>query len=114
MNNDVILLSGGSAIGLRSTLASLGYEARHTRTMEEAIEAARSSETSSFMMDRDVTDEDGLEFVLNIREFRPRTPILIVTGFWQALDHAIAMLPNVRFVHPSEKAIRQEFQRLAA
>lgn len=112
MDSEVIVFSGGGAVGLLSILEGEGLAATHTRTMSRTVERVRAGHAECVVIDRDVTADDALETILNVREFVPDLPVVIVTGVWQAMDHAISMLPDVTFVNPSETAVRQAFGRL--
>lgn len=100
---------------LADALFAAGLAPVFRRTLESALELLRRDQFDLIVVDRDHARVDVLEFVLNVRDFDPATPVLVSTAQPDPEhDCALGTQPGAKVVHtpPGSPAFRRSVERL--
>lgn len=74
----VLVLGSARSSRLSRQLAELGLRPLTQFTMRDALDRLRHGRFTAVLVDREHASADVLEFVLNVRDLDPHTPIVIV------------------------------------
>src|SRR5262249_31480231 len=72
-------------------VGDLGFRAAAAPTATEGLKLARGARPDLVLLDLNLPVVSGTEFLEQFREFEPRTPVVIITGFGD-LDSARAAI----------------------
>jgi DNA-binding NtrC family response regulator len=73
-----------------------GYEVHAAETAGEARTALGDNEFDCLLVDRKLPDEDGVDFLVDLRRSGTETPVIVITGH-PSLDTAVEALRNYAF-----------------
>lgn len=76
---------------LSALLGGSGYEVEHAGSVGEALSVARAEHFDLFVLDSRYPDGSGVELCKQLRQARPRTPIVFYSGTSLAEDKARAL-----------------------
>ena len=67
-----------------------GFDIKTVQTAQEGLDLARKKSFALILLDIGLPDKDGLQLCREIREFDPKTPIVLYTAYGELLDEAEA------------------------
>ena len=76
---------------LSALLGGSGYEVKHAGSVGEALGVARAEHFDLFVLDSRYPDGSGDELCRQLRQVRPRTPVIFYSGAAPAEDRARAL-----------------------
>lgn len=76
---------------LSTLLGGSGYEVKHAANVGEALSVAREEHFDLFVLDSRYPDGSGVELCQQLRQVRPRTPVVFYSGASLAEDEARAL-----------------------
>jgi CheY-like chemotaxis protein len=63
-----------------------GFDIKTVQTAQEGLDLARRKSYALILLDIGLPDKDGLQLCREIREFDPKTPIVLYTAYGELLD----------------------------
>lgn len=79
------------AAALRSVLEREGHVVDHVPDVALAREAARFGNSDLVLLDRTLSDGDGLSIVPDLREHNPGVPIIVITALGAVTDRVTGL-----------------------
>jgi len=83
MNSSILLIDDEEAtrFGFSRYLSKVGYKVEEASCLSEAKEALQSQRFEAVLLDLNLPDGSGLDWIIEVRENYPDLPIIIITGF---------------------------------
>ena len=83
MNSKILLIDDEEAtrFGFSRYLSKVGYTVQEASCLSEAKEALQSQRFDAVLLDLNLPDGNGLDWIIEVRESYPDIPIIIITGF---------------------------------
>jgi CheY-like chemotaxis protein len=69
-----------SAEMIKLLLSPMGYDVRIARTMDEALELARSEQIDLYVLDKGLPDGSGVDLCKQLNELTPTVPCVVYSG----------------------------------
>ena len=83
-----ILIVDDNSMGLvarRTVLEELGHQVHTCSTAEDALEACGKQRFDVVVTDYKMPNMDGVEFIRELRKHHPTVPVILISGFTDAL-----------------------------
>jgi DNA-binding NtrC family response regulator len=82
MRPQILLIDdeAGTRFGFVKYLSNVGYDITEASDLAEGREAAASQMFDAIILDLNLPDGNGLDFIDHIRQTSPETPIIVITG----------------------------------
>jgi DNA-binding NtrC family response regulator len=83
MNSKILLIDDeeSARFGFSRYLSKIGYTVQEASCLSEAKEALQSQRFDAVLLDLNLPDGSGLDWIIEVRESYPDIPIIIITGF---------------------------------
>lgn len=83
MNFKILLIDDeeSTRFGFSRYLSKIGYTVQEASCLSEAKEALQSRRFDAVLLDLNLPDGSGLDWIIEVRESYPDIPIIIITGF---------------------------------
>lgn len=82
MNPGILLIEDeeGSRFGFVRFLSKAGYSVREAASLSQAREAVLSQRFAAVLLDLNLPDGSGLDWIIELRENYPDVPVIVITG----------------------------------
>lgn len=83
MNSNILLIDDeeSTRFGFSRYLSKIGYTVQEASCLSEAKEVLQSRRFDAVLLDLNLPDGSGLDWIIEVRESYPDIPIIIITGF---------------------------------
>ncbi len=83
MNSKILLIDDeeSARFGFSRYLSKIGYAVQEASCLSEAKEALQSQRFDAVLLDLNLPDGSGLDWIIEVRKSYPDIPIIIITGF---------------------------------
>ena len=82
--------------GCRMVLSEKGHTVDACRTGKDGMEAVRKDGYELILLDLKLPDADGMDLLKRLQEEKPRTPVIVMTGF-SSVQNAVAAMKQGAF-----------------
>jgi len=111
-SNTVLVLSEKINNSLSQAISNVGYSPLFQKNMNGALDKLRREKFAAILVDRKRVNLDVLEFVLNVRDFDERTPVIVVGRLPERKNEGTLLTLNNSFLIPNYKNIDELTEKL--